>query len=139
FDREGWPYFRREGYDEFYPGYGVSWPILNGAIGMTYEQASSGGGAIRRNDGTVLTLHDAVRGHYTAAWATVTTTAARRTDRVRDYLQLRRDATAGGSRGPMRAVVLERDGYGRADSLAARLMANGIEVRRFTSETAVGR
>src|SRR5690606_11336529 len=67
------------------------------------------------------------------------TTAARRTDRVRDYLQLRRDATAGGSRGPMRAVVLERDGYGRADSLAARLMANGIEVRRFSSETAVGR
>src|SRR5690606_11029057 len=28
FDRQGWPYFRREGYDEFYPGYGVSWPIL---------------------------------------------------------------------------------------------------------------
>lgn len=139
FDREGWPYFRREGYDEFYPGYGVSWPILNGAVGMTYEQASSGGGAIRRNDGTVLTLHQAARGHYTAAWATVTTTAARRTERVRDYLQLRRDAIAGGSRGSMRAVVLERDSYGRADSLAARLMANGIEVRRFTSETAVGR
>ena len=31
FDRHGWSFFRREGYDEFYPGYGVSWPILTGA------------------------------------------------------------------------------------------------------------
>ena len=52
FDRDGWAYFRREGYDEFYPGYGVSWPILLGAIGATFEQASSGGGAIRRTDGS---------------------------------------------------------------------------------------
>ncbi|HLL45987.1 MAG TPA: M14 family zinc carboxypeptidase [Longimicrobiaceae bacterium] len=35
FDRQGWSYFRREGYDEFYPGYGVSWPSLIGAVGMT--------------------------------------------------------------------------------------------------------
>jgi hypothetical protein len=63
FDAYGQPYFRREGYDEFYPGYGVSWPILSGAIGMTYEEASSSGGAIRRTDGTVLTLADAARNH----------------------------------------------------------------------------
>src|SRR5690606_4414187 len=71
FDAQGWSYFRREGYDEFYPGYGVSWPILTGAVGMTYEQASSSGGAIRRSDGTILTLRDAASHHYTAAWATV--------------------------------------------------------------------
>ena len=42
FDRHGWSYFRREGYDEFYPGYGSSWPLYAGAIGMTYE--TDGGG-----------------------------------------------------------------------------------------------
>ncbi len=134
FDERGWPFFRREGYDEFYPGYGVSWPILNGSVGMTYEQASSGGGAIRREDGTVLTLHDAAAHHYTAAWATLTTTADRRASRVRDYVQLRRDAITAGQRGGARAVVLARDTDGRADSLAARLVANGITVRRLTSE-----
>ena len=51
------------GFDEFYPGYGVSWPTLTGAVGMTYEQASSAGGAIRRSDGTVLTLEQAIRQH----------------------------------------------------------------------------
>jgi hypothetical protein len=131
FDRHGWAYFRREGYDEFYPGYGVSWPILTGAVGMTYEQASSAGGAIRRSDGTVLTLHDAAWHHYTAAWATLTTTARMRDARVRDYLEFRRSAIAEGDRGGVRAVVIERDEQGRADSLVARLMSNAVEVKRL--------
>jgi hypothetical protein len=131
FDRHGWSFFRREGYDEFYPGYGVSWPILTGAIGMTYEEASSAGGAVRRTDGTILTLHDAAWHHYTAAWATITTTARRARERVRDYLAFRQSAVTDGERGPMRAVVIERDAAGRADTLVQRLAANGIEVRRL--------
>jgi len=131
FDRHGWSFFRREGYDEFYPGYGVSWPILTGAVGMTFEQASSGGGAIRRSDGTVLTLREAARHHYVAAWATTLETARRRAERVRDYLEFRQGAIAAHARGPMRAVLLEQDGQGRADSLVARLLANGIEVGRL--------
>ncbi|HEV2149783.1 MAG TPA: M14 metallopeptidase family protein, partial [Longimicrobiaceae bacterium] len=105
FDREGWPYFRREGYDEFYPGYGVSWPTLLGAVGMTYEQASSVGGAIRRADGTVLTLREAAHHHYAASMATLRTTAARRAERVRDYLEFRRSAVTEGARHPLRAVA----------------------------------
>ncbi len=132
FDRHGWSYFRREGYDEFYPGYGVSWPILTGAAGMTYEEASSAGGAIRRSDGTVLTLREAAHHHYTAAWATVLTSATRRTERVRDYLDFRRSAIADVAR-PMRAVALERDPAGRADSLVRVLLGNGIAVQRLAS------
>ena len=130
FDRHGWSYFRREGYDEFYPGYGVSWPILTGAAGMTYEEASSGGGAIRRIDGTVLTLREAAHHHYTAAWATLATAAARRTERVRDYLDFRRSTAAEVAR-PLRAVALERDASGRADSLVRVLQGNGIAVHRL--------
>ncbi|MEX2177904.1 MAG: M14 family zinc carboxypeptidase [Gemmatimonadaceae bacterium] len=134
FDRNGWAYFRREGYDEFYPGYGVSWPILTGAVGMTYEQASSSGGAIRRSDGTVLTLTDAASHHYAAAWATILTTARLRDSRVRDYLEFRRSAVSDGERAALRAVVIERDAYGRADSLAQRLIGNGIEVHRLRAD-----
>jgi hypothetical protein len=131
FDKHGWSYFRREGYDEFYPGYGVSWPILTGAIGMTYEEASSGGGAIRRSDGTTLTLFDATWHHYTAAWATLLTSARRARERVRDYLGFRQSAVTDGERGTMRAVVIERDAQGRGDSLVSRLMENGVAVRQL--------
>ncbi|HVH39429.1 MAG TPA: M14 metallopeptidase family protein [Gemmatimonadaceae bacterium] len=138
FDERGWPYFRREGYDEFYPGYGVSWPILNGAIGATFEQASSGGGAIRRSDGTIMTLLEAARHHYTAAWATTLTAAHRRTELVGDYVRSRQQNVTDLAKGPMRSVVIERDAQGRADSLVARLLDNGIEVSRLGAATTVG-
>lgn len=128
FDANGWPFFRREGYDEFYPGYGVSWPILNGAVGATFEQASSAGGAIRRGDGTVLTLQEAARHHYTAAWATTLTAARRRTELVGDFVRSRQQNVTDLARGPIRSVIIARDAQGRADSLAARLLGNGIEV-----------
>src|SRR6185503_19023545 len=103
------------------------------AIGMTYEEASSGGGAIRRTDGTVLTLYEASSHHYTAAWATLLTSARRARERVRDYLGFRQSAIADGERGPFRAVVIERDPQGRADTLAAHLVENGITLKVLRS------
>lgn len=129
FDRHGWSYFRREGYDSFYPGYGEGWPMLTGAIGMLFESGSSAGGAVRRTDGTLRTLVQAAWEHYSAEWATVRTSARRRTELVSDYATARREAMRIHATGPMRAVVFARDGQGRADALAAQLGANGIEVR----------
>lgn len=135
FDANGWSYFRREGYDEFYPGYTSSWPIYTGAIGMTYEQASSAGGAIRRTDGTVLTLRDAASRHYAAAWATARTTAQNRTRRLTDYIAFRNSAVVEGARGAARGMVFERDATGRADSLAQLLLDNGIQVQQLRAAT----
>jgi hypothetical protein len=137
FDENGWAFFRREGYDEFYPGYGVSWPILTGAVGMTYEQASSAGGAIRRSDGTILTLQEAASHHYTASWATILTTARRARERVRDYAAFRRSAVTDAQRAGMRGVVIARDAQGRADSLVVRLRENGIAVAPLPTGTAL--
>ena len=49
FDERGFAYFIREVYDSFYPGYGESWPMYQGAIGMTYEQASARGLVLKRD------------------------------------------------------------------------------------------
>ncbi len=35
-------YFTKENFDLFYPGYGDTWPLFNGAIGFTYEQGGGG-------------------------------------------------------------------------------------------------
>ena len=137
FDAKGWPFFRREGYDEFYPGYGVSWPILNGAIGATFEQASSSGGAIRRTDGTIMTLREAAHHHFTAAWSTSLTAARRRTELVTDFARSRAQNITDLARGPIRAIVVERDRQGRADSLVLKLRANAIEVQRLTSAATI--
>lgn len=80
FSKRGWPFFVAEHFDLFYPGYGDSWPSLNGAIGMTYEMAGGGraGSAIKRTDGKVLRLSDRAQRHYTTAITTVRTAAQNR-------------------------------------------------------------
>src|SRR6266536_2815897 len=67
FDKNGWLYFTKEVFDLFYPSYGDTYPIYNGAIGMTYEQAghSRGGLAVIKDDGDTLTLGDLVKDNYT--------------------------------------------------------------------------
>src|SRR5436190_3156172 len=74
FDRHSWPYFARQVYDLFYPGYGDTYPGLRGAVGMTYEVSGGGraGAALRTNAGT-LRLADRIARHLTTAWATLDT------------------------------------------------------------------
>ena len=48
FDARGFSYFIREVFDSFYPGYGASWPMAQGAIGKTFEMASARGLALDR-------------------------------------------------------------------------------------------
>ncbi|MCC7055318.1 MAG: hypothetical protein IT355_18745 [Gemmatimonadaceae bacterium] len=134
FDTHGWSYFRREGYDSFYPGYGEGWPMLTGSIGMLFESASSAGGAVMRNDGTLRTLRQAAWEHYTAEWTTVRTSARRRTELLRDYAQSRQEAITSHAREAGRGVVFVRDDQGRADSLAMSLRANGIDVGRLGAD-----
>ncbi|MEP7346910.1 MAG: M14 family zinc carboxypeptidase, partial [Gemmatimonadaceae bacterium] len=135
FDAHGWSYFRREGYDSFYPGYGEGWPMLTGSIGMLFETASSSGGAVRRNDGLVRTLRQAAWEHYTAEWATVRTSGRRRTELVRDYASSRQEAITSHASAPVRGVVFARDAQGRADTLAMLLLRNGIDVQRVNAAT----
>lgn len=73
FDKEGWLYFTDEVFDLLYPGYGDTYPMFNGAIGMTYEQGGSGraGLSIRNRVGDLLSLKDRIAHHYTSGLSTV--------------------------------------------------------------------
>ena len=68
FDQEGWLYFTDDVFDLLYPGYGDTYPMLNGGIGMTYEQGGSGraGLGILNSVGDVLSLKDRIAHHYTS-------------------------------------------------------------------------
>ncbi len=66
-------YFTRENFDLFYPSYGDTWPLFNGAMGFTYEQGGGGasGIAYKRESGDTLTLKDRIDGHFTSSMATI--------------------------------------------------------------------
>ncbi len=90
FDKEGWLYFTKEVFDLFYPSYGDSYPMFNGAIGMTYEQGGGGyaGLGIETEDGDTLTLKDRLTHHYTTGLSTIEITsknAQRVTEEFKKY------------------------------------------------------
>ena len=66
-------YFTKENFDLFYPSYGDTWPLFNGAMGFTYEQSGGGGSglAYKLESGDTLTLKDRIDGHFTASMATI--------------------------------------------------------------------
>ena len=132
FDARGFGYFVREVFDSFYPGYGEAWPIFHGAIGMTFEQASPGGLAYRREDETVLTYRQGIVHHFTAAIATAETAARNREAILRDYLEYRRSAVQEGEQGAVREYLFPPAGDDRTrlDRLGRILVRHGIEVRR---------
>jgi len=131
FDERGWPYFIRETYDAFYPGYGDSWPTFQGSIGNTYEQASARGLVFARSDGDTLTYRDGVMHHFNAAIVTCITAARNRETLMRNYLEYRRSAVSEGEKGPIREyVIVPGPDISRADLLAKNLATQGIEVRR---------
>jgi hypothetical protein len=130
FDERGWPYFIREIFDSFYPGYGASWPTAHGALGKTFEQASPRGMVVERYDGSHLTYAQGIEQNFHAAFRTALTAAENRERLLESFLEFRRSAVEEGRSGT-RAYVLSGDrDPALADRLARTLAANGIEVRR---------
>ena len=137
FDRRGFAYFNRDTYDLFYPGYVDMWPMIHGALGMTFEQASPRALVFRKSDGTLLTYGDGVTHSFTAALQTMVT-AARNRDRIlRDYLAFRQDGLGGSGRGPAEYLLTSHD-PGMTERLARNLVRNGVEVFHASGPVRVG-
>ncbi|MBB1283005.1 zinc carboxypeptidase [Flavisolibacter sp. BT320] len=69
-DRIGSLYFTKENYDDFYYGKGSTYPDVNGAIGILFEQGSSRGHAQQTANG-VLTFPHTIRNQFTATLSTL--------------------------------------------------------------------
>ncbi|MFN0104538.1 MAG: M14 family zinc carboxypeptidase [Bryobacteraceae bacterium] len=131
FDRLGYPYFTREVYDAFFPGYGASWPAYYGAIAMTYENSSVRGLVYRRADGTIYTFQDSIRKHFTTQIATVEAAANNRAQLLKNFWEYNKTAIAEGTSDSIKAYILPRRGDTAAvDKLAALLVEQGVEVQR---------
>lgn len=139
FDERGFAYFIREVYDSFYPGYGESWPIFHGSVGMTYEMASARGLVWRRSDDGLLTYRDGVLRHFTAAITTAHTAAVHRQQLLRDFLNYRRGAIADGEKAKTRAWLIPvGPDAARAHRFAQLLRDQGFDVLQSSESTTVG-
>jgi len=138
FDAMGWSYWSGEVFDLFYPGFGDSWPSLNGAIGMTYEQGGQAGVRIKRNDETILTLKDRIEHHSTTSLATLKTAAVNREKLLKNFYQFFKDAIEEGKKGPIKTFIIDptKDKY-RAAKMINILHQQGIEIYQAEKDFSV--
>lgn len=134
FDEAGIRFWTREIFDAFFPGYGESWPLFNGACGATFEQASTRGRAVRLSSGEVLHYEDAVAHHLLAAFVTVKTVAEHKELFTQSWLAYRQQAVTEGKG----KVFLWRDVGDGGRSLAALLVKHGLEVYKVDSGELAG-
>lgn len=128
FDARGFRYFNRDTYDAFYPGYGTSWPMALGGIGMTFEQASARGMAYRRDDGSLLTYGEGILQHFTATFATTEWAALERERLLREFAAHHRSSVELGT--GRSYIVHSAHDPSMARRLAETLVRNGVQVIR---------
>jgi len=116
FDENGWLYFTKQEFDLFYPSYGDTYPLYNGAIGMTYEQGGiSAGLGIKTRVNDTLTLVDRTLHHYTTSMSTIETSAKNAARLISEYKKFFEDAR--------NAVNMEYKTYVLTTNNAAQLQA----------------
>jgi hypothetical protein len=128
-DARGEPYFTREVFDLFYPGYGDTWNAHQGAIGSTYEQGSARGLVFARRDGTELTYADGIANHFSASLATAEAVADNPQKFLADFAAYRAGNAAGAAGKGTYVIDLAKRRW-NAESLGRRLAAQGITVLR---------
>lgn len=85
-DRIGSLYFTKENYDDFYYGKGSTYPDINGAIGILFEQASSRGHLQQTANG-LLSFPFTIRNQFTTTLSTLEGARVLR----KEFLQYQRD------------------------------------------------
>jgi len=129
FDKQGWAYYTREWNEEWYPGYGSSWPLYTGAVGILYEQAGVSGSRISRHEGTVLTYSESVEHQYVSSFANLTTAANRRKELLNHYYDHRARAISEYGGGKPKAFLVAPDkNPDKLNHLGEALARQGIEV-----------
>ncbi|RZK88630.1 MAG: zinc carboxypeptidase, partial [Pedobacter sp.] len=127
FDEQGWQYFTKERFDLLYPSYGDTYPLYNGAIGMTYEQGGIRAGlSVVTNDGDTLTLKDRIAHHYTTGMSTLEVTSQNHDKLLEEYKKYFQQSLTTAP-GIYKTYIIKPDNLSRLKKLAELLTKNKIE------------
>ncbi len=127
FDQNNWLFFTKERFDLLYPSYGDTYPMYNGAIGMTFEQGgiSAGLGVQDKNNDT-LTLVARAMHHFTTGMSTVEVSAANHEKLLAEFKKYYDNSrTANGS--TYQTFIMTSKSAQQINALATLLQKNNIQ------------
>lgn len=135
-DRIGSLYFTRESYDDFYYGKGSTYPDINGAIGILFEQASSRGHLQQTSNG-LLDFPFTIRNQFVTTLSTLEGAKALR----REFLQWQKDfyttALTEAAAFPVKGYVVANE-PDQSTRFIEMLLRHEIEVYEMGSDLGIG-
>jgi hypothetical protein len=135
FDSNNWLFFTKERFDLLYPSYGDTYPVYNGAIGMTYEQGGIRAGlGIINNDGDTLTLVDRAQHHFTTGLSTIEMSAKNKQKLVAEFKQFF-DDSRNAKNTEYKTYVFTAKDENKLAALKKLLDQNGIEYGALSTKT----
>jgi hypothetical protein len=126
FDEHGWQYFTKERFDLLYPSYGDTYPLYNGAIGMTYEQGGINAGlSVVIKDQDTLTLKDRIDHHFTTGMSTLEVVSLHAAELVGEFKKYFEQSVTTAP-GPYQSYIITGDEKDKIEKMTALLDKNGI-------------
>jgi len=136
-DRIGSLYFTRENYDDFYYGKGSTYPDINGAIGILFEQASSRGHLQQTNNG-LLSFPFTIRNQFVTALSTLEGANTLRKEFLTYQRDFYKNSLTGAEADPVKAYVFGGDETPEQTNLFfAMLLRHGIQVYALAKDITV--
>src|SRR5687768_9177248 len=137
-DRIGSLYFTKENYDDFYYGKGSTYPDINGAIGILFEQASSRGHLQQTANG-LLSFPSTIRNQFVTTLSTLEGARVLR----KEFLQWQRDfyknSMAEANASLVKGYVFGSENDKSSTSqLVTLLRRHEIEVSRIRADISIG-
>lgn len=132
-DRLGSLYFTEENFDDFYFGKGSTYPDIQGAVGILFEQASSRGHLQESQQG-LLTFPFTIRNQFTSSLSMLEAARNLRPELLAWQRDFYRDAAAEAAKDPRQAIVFgDRHDPRRSFALAQLLRRHRLEVHQLAS------
>ena len=126
-DEIGSLYYTQEGYDDFYYGKGSTFPDVQGAIGILFEQASSRGHRQESENG-ILTFPFTIRNQFTAAMSSLKAVVSMREELLNHQRQFFLDAATESRKDRIKAFIFGSRDKARAYHLAEIIARHDISV-----------
>ncbi|MBV9987852.1 MAG: zinc carboxypeptidase [Chitinophagaceae bacterium] len=133
-DSIGSLYFTKEGYDDFYYGKGSTYPDINGAIGILFEQASSRGHAQETENG-ILSFPFTIRNQFVTALSTLEGAVNLRTQFLSYQRDFYKDVMKEADAFPIKAYVIgdELDKT-RTNAFVAMLLRHQVDIYKLKQD-----
>ncbi len=135
-DQIGSLYFTQEGYDDFYYGKGSTFPDVQGAIGILFEQASSRGHAQESVNG-VLKFEFTIRNQFVTMLSSLKAINEMREELLNYQRDFYKNAMADATKDAVKAFVISSKDKARVNMFAEMALRQKVDVYKLPASQTI--